>query len=59
MKEIEDNLNKLKSEKHGTVTNVFKMAEKIRGAKKQKEEAHAIKDPETGKQLWPQKKSKE
>ena len=48
MKEIEDDLNKLKAEKHGTVTNVFKMAEKIGGAKKQKEEAHAIKDPETG-----------
>ena len=37
MKEIEDDINKLKFEKHGTVTNVFKMAEKIGGAKKQRE----------------------
>ena len=36
MKEIKDDLNKLKAEKHGTVTNVFKMAERIGGAKKQK-----------------------
>ena len=47
MKEIKDDLNKLKSEKHGNVTNVFKMAEKLGGPKKQKKEAHAIKDPET------------
>ena len=37
MKEIEDDINELKFEKHGTVTNVFKMAEKIGGAKKQRE----------------------
>ena len=38
----------MKAEKYGTVTNVFKMAEIVGGPKKQKEEAHAIKDPETG-----------
>ena len=48
LQELEDDINKLKAEKHGTVTNVFKMAEKVGGAKKQKEEAHAMKDPETG-----------
>ena len=45
--EIEDDINILKAGKCGKVTNVFKMAEIIGGAKKLKEEAHSIVDPET------------
>ena len=45
--ELEDDINLLKAGKCGKVTNVFKMAEIVGGAKKQKEEAHAIVDPET------------
>ena len=37
LEELEADLNKLKAEKHGTVTNVFKMAEIIGGAKIAKE----------------------
>ena len=46
-RELEEEINKLKTAKHGTVTNVFKMAEIIGGKKKQKDEAHAIINPET------------
>ena len=46
---IEDAINKLKAEKHGRVTNVFKMRELVAGPKKQQQEAHAVKDPKTGK----------
>ena len=45
--DIEDDINHLKAGKFGRVTNVFKMAEIVGGAKKQKEEAHSIIDPET------------
>ena len=45
--ELEEAINNLKSAKFGKVTNVFKMAEVVGGAKKQKEEAHGIVDPET------------
>ena len=45
--DIEDDINKLKAEKYGRVTNVFKMAETVGGGKKQREEAHAIMDPKT------------
>ena len=46
---IEDAINKIKYEKHGRVTNVFKMRELVAGPKKQQQEAHAVKDPKTGK----------
>ena len=45
--ELEEAINNLKAAKFGKVTNVFKMAEVVGGAKKQKEEAHGIVDPET------------
>ena len=46
---IEDAINKIKYEKHGRVTNVFKMRELVAGPRKQQQEAHAVKDPKTGK----------
>ena len=46
---IEDEINKIKSGRHGRVTNVFKMRELVAGSKKQKQEAHAVKDTKTGK----------
>ena len=46
---IEDEINKITSGKHGRVTNVFKMREVVAGAKKQQQEAHAVKDSKTGK----------
>ena len=46
-KELEDDINNLKKERLGKVTNVFKMAEIVGGAKKQKEEAHTLMDPQT------------
>ena len=45
---IEDAINKIKYEKHGRVTNVFKMRELVAGPRKQQQEAHAVKDPKTG-----------
>ena len=45
--ELEEDINNLNKGKFGRVTNVFKMAEIVGGAKKQKEDAHAITDPET------------
>ena len=45
--ELEEEINNLKKNKFGKVTNVFKMAEIVGGAKKQREEAHGIIDPET------------
>ena len=45
---IEDAINKIKAEKPGRVTNVFRMRELEAGQKKQKQEAHAVRDPETG-----------
>ena len=45
-KELEDEINNIKSGKPGKVTNVFKMAEIVGGAKKQQEETHGIVDPE-------------
>ena len=49
-KAILDAINKLKTDnKHGRGTNVFKMRELVAGPKKQQQEAHAVKDPKTGK----------
>ena len=45
---IEDEINKIKSGRHGRVTNVFKMREVVAGSKKQQQEAHAVKDTKTG-----------
>ena len=40
--------DKIKSEKHGRVTNVFKMRELVAGPRKIQQEAHAVKDTKTG-----------
>ena len=48
---IEEQINKIKEQGFGRVTNVFKMREEVTGPKKQPQEAHAVKDPETGKNV--------
>ena len=45
--QLEEEINKLKENKYGRVTNVFKMREIVSGPKKGKQEAHAVLDKET------------
>ena len=45
--QLEEEINKLKQNKFGRVTNVFKMREIVAGPKKVKQEAHAVLDKAT------------
>ena len=45
--QLEDEINKLKENKFGRITNVFKMREIVAGPKKAPQEAHAVIDKET------------
>ena len=45
---IEEQINLIKSQKHGRAGNVFKMKEAINGPKKKTQEPSAVKDPTTG-----------
>ena len=46
--QLKDEINKLKENKYGRITNVFKMREIVAGPKKAPQEAHAVIDKERG-----------
>ena len=48
---IEEAINKIKAGKHGRTNIVHKMRELVAGPKKQLQEAHAVKDSQTGKKV--------
>ena len=44
---LANKINEIKEQRHGRVSNVFKMREEVSGGKKQSQEPHAVLDPKT------------